>query len=897
MNNNKTILGTLLSATVLLAAMGCWFCWHCPSRIYPPEAHGLFWRQLMWNGVGLAVFAGVWLAGWRRILKAAPWLMAAWMAAIAAAQFSHPVRGVHKWLFLGPLRVNVAICFIPVFALFVAWLRDRKRLRPWMWWAALSLAAAWTVWHVAGDVGRMERLAAFFNPGNWMQDRAYMSRQLLAAFGASRWFGDAGRSLGFLPCPESDGMMSASALMFGKWFSAALVGLFAVVGASLTLLWKGADDAAKRMFALLFGLWLTAPAAYCFLHSLGLLPVAGMSPALAGYGGTAVVMAWFGIGVVAAMTVGETSEHSSDIRTVPTWRVCAAWGAVAGAAVLLIAFASKREFCTPGGDSKFAEPRPSDMEFGEFGLVAKRGRILAAGGSPLAYTVRRWRFYLDPCVADAVRVFDKESITEIADGLDIPVKRLLEGYVRTDGNIPYRLVCEVADELGVSLKELQDANFRKDAIFKSPNRYIFLAEVDDGSPASGYFDRRHRWLTRCAGIIREPVQKRVYPLGEAATAMVGFMHGGAHTDTPKGAGGLEWTFDKPLAGTNGVYDVKLPLDARIKRATPAPGADIRTAIDPDVQKAVWGVLAAACATNGAETAWGLVMKIPSGEIEAMASWPSFDPSMRRDLDKWDSSMAVNRPVQTVFEPGGLVKPLTYAIALDSGAMAEGAKIDQGNGAWEYNGETFRDETTNSVTIAEAIEKRLNIAAGKTACLVGPEKFHAALMRFGFGSKSGVAGIPGEECGILVSKPERWDKTTATRVGMGYGFAATGLQIVQAYASLANHGTLVRPVLVKTTATNSLGQAVSPASADAIMRMLKSPITSTVQMCEHDRETGRSVYSPTNYIASCVGFHPVEKPEYVIVVSFTKPRTAHTGDDVARPAWSRIADKMSLQKTR
>ena len=208
MNNNKTILGTLLSATVLLAAMGCWFCWHCPSRIYPPESHGLFWRQLAWNGVGLAVFAGAWLAGWRRLLTTAPWLMSAWIVSIAAAQFSHPVRGVHKWLFLGPLRVNVAICFMPVFALFVAWLRDRKRLHPWMWWAALSLAAVWAVWHVAGDAGRMERLAAFFNPGNWMQDRAYMSRQLLAAFGASRWFGDAGRSLGFLPCPGSDGMMS-----------------------------------------------------------------------------------------------------------------------------------------------------------------------------------------------------------------------------------------------------------------------------------------------------------------------------------------------------------------------------------------------------------------------------------------------------------------------------------------------------------------------------------------------------------------------------------------------------------------------------------------------------------------------------------------------------------------
>jgi len=68
MNNNKTILGTLLSATALLAAMGCWFCWHCPSRIYPPESYGLFWRQLAWNAAGIAVFALAWLAGWMWLL-------------------------------------------------------------------------------------------------------------------------------------------------------------------------------------------------------------------------------------------------------------------------------------------------------------------------------------------------------------------------------------------------------------------------------------------------------------------------------------------------------------------------------------------------------------------------------------------------------------------------------------------------------------------------------------------------------------------------------------------------------------------------------------------------------------------------------------------------------------
>ena len=87
------------------------------------------------------------------------------------------------------------------------------------------------------------------------------------------------------------------------------------------------------------------------------------------------------------------------------------------------------------------------------------------------------------------------------------------------------------------------------------------------------------------------------------------------------------------------------------------------------------------------------------------------------------------------------------------------------------------------------------------------------------------------------------------------------------------------------------QVVSPSSADAIMRMLNSPMPSTVQMCERDREAGQTVYSPTNYIASCAGFVPVDKPEYVVVVSFSKPRPAHAGDEVAKPVFQSIADSL------
>ena len=888
---HKISMWLFICAAMSLAVMGCWFCWHCPSRIYPPETHSLFWRQLAWNGVGLAVFTATWLTGWKRLLKAAPWLMVAWLVAIGAAQFLRPVNGVHKWLPIGPVRVNVMTCFIPVIALFAAWLHEKKWIRPWMEWVAVAVAVIWAVWHIVGSDVRMERLAAFFNPVDWVQARAFMAHQLLAAFYTSNWFGDAGRSLGFLPCPANDGMLSASALIFGKWFTTVLVWLFAVAGASLTLLWKGAVSASKRRFMLLFGLWLIAPTAYCLLHSLAFLPVAGMSPALASYSGTAIVMAWFGIGVIAAMWRCESSEHSSDIKTATKWCISCVWGALAGMALLLIALAPKREFLRPDGYIMFFEPRPSDMEFGEFGFIAKRGRILAADGSPLAYTVRAWRFYLDPCVPNVIRVFNKDSLTEIADGLGIPVKNLLEYYIRANKNFPDSMVCEVAEELGVSLAEIHDKIANTDTNTRSPNRYIFLMEVDDGSPTSKYFDLRHRWLTKFAGIIREPTQKRVYPFGDAATAAIGFMHRVAHTETPWGAGGLESSFDKTLAGTNGVYDTSLRLDERKKRATPVPGADIQTTIVPDILKTVSGIIAAACATNGAESAFALVMKVPSGEIAAMASCPTFDPSMRRDLDKWNSEMAVNRATQVLFEPGGLTKPLTYAIALDSGAMTEDAKIDQENGVWEYNGVTINDCETNALSIAEAIACRANIAAGKAASLIGPEKFHAALLHLGFGSKTGAAGMPSEAAGIIADKPEHWDTTTAMRVGMGYGFAATGLQIAQAYATLANNGTLVRPVLVKTEATNSVVQVVSPSSADAIVRMLNAPMPSTVQMCERDHESGQTVYSPTNYIASCAGFVPADKPEYVVVVSFFKPQPAHTGEEIATPVFIAIKDAL------
>ena len=839
MNKSKAIVVVLFAATAALAAMGCWFCWQCPSRIYPPEAHGLFWRQLAWNGVGLSVFAAAWLVGWKRLLKAAPWLMAAWFVAIAVAQFSSPVNGARKWLSIGSIRVNVMTCFMPVFALFVAWLYERKWIRPWMAWAAVAAAAIGVVWHIAGNAGRMARLAAFLNLGGWMPDRVYMSRQLLAAFDVSKWFGAAGRSLGFLPCPESDGMMSAAALIFGKWFPSVLVGLFSAIGAILTLLWKAEADVPKRRFVLLFGLWLMAPAAYCFLHSLAFLPVAGLSPALASYGGTAVALAWFGCGSLAAMSRGGVPENGSDIRTAKCFSTACAWGAVAGLAVLLMAFAPKREFWMSGGDLKFAEPRPSDLEFGEFGLEPRRGRILASDGSVLADSKREWQYYFDCELAD-VGFMEAEDWKTIAEGLELPLEELFAGYLRVRGDSGRRHVLDVASELG--LQDLKSERLDPN----SPIRCKILKTVPESDPANDYFERNRRWLQKIAGICRRPIQKRTYALGDAATAVVGFM-GCNRWDGAAlcGADGIEYACDGVLAGVGGIYDRTLPLKERRAKATPKAGADVQTTLVPQVQKALAAELANAGAACGAAWAWGIVMKVPSGEIAAMASWPTFDPVGPRNCDKWDV-VGVNHAVHDCFELGGLIQPVVRAIALDAGSPAD----------------------------SEAICRE-----------IGSAKFHAALKRFGFGAPTGTKGIVGEENGILVSDPRKWDKATTGVVDKGYGFAATALQLVQAYAAVANQGVMVRPVLVRTDAADGeSGQVVSPRSADEVMRTYEGPVVSSVRMCDRDPATGRGVYSPTNHIASCAGFVPSGRPEYVVAVSFAKPCGADSGKDAAAKAF-------------
>lgn len=788
----KVMAVVLVSAMVALAAMGCWFCWHCPSRIYPPDAHDLFWRQLAWNGVGLVAFAAAWAVGWRRCLKVAPWLMGFWLLAFAAAKLGRPINGTYRWLCLSGifprpfnmLNINVMTCFVPVLALFVSWLHEKGWMRRWMEWFFLALLVAVATCCVFGSESRMMRIVAFLHPSEDAFRYLYMGEQMHSAVSVANWFGDAGRGLYLLPCPESDGMMAASALLFGKWFPAAVCMLFGVVGAAFTLLWRGAADASKRWFLLLFAVWLLVPEVYCHLQSLGLLPVAGFSPALVGAGGTAIVMAWFGMGVVMAFGKTEARPAQGLVGDVVPCLVAAGLTLIA---VLAIAWTSEE------GRKFYDNVSPKDI-----GYIPRRGVILAADDSILSAPNWRWSYHLDPKVPA-----DKDTVRSCAEELaavfEIPEERLLRDFLRTD------------------------------------SRYIPLKDVEADGVEEEWYRTRGRRL-KPYGLIREPIQGRCYELGNAALPVVGTVHRTLPREEPRGACGLEYLFDGELKAKDNV-----------------PGNLVYTTIVPPFQKKIDAILADACMTNKALAAWGMVLKIQSGEIAAMASVKGGTNGVMHT--------SYNGSAHCNFEPGDLIKPIACAIALNEGVLKDGAELDQ-------------DSVVSKV---------------------GAEKFHEYLGKLGFGSKVSGRTVCGEEAGIFADA-KRWDEVTCAHIGMGHGIAVTGLQLVQAYATFANHGRLVKPRLVTKVVdmksrnivedfmseTNETIQVLSPFAADAVAKTLVDGMPAAIQMVENGE------YSEARFIVACAGVFPHEMPEYVAVVALEDVDQETAAKGAVKSVWEKVA---------
>lgn len=455
----------------------------------------------------------------------------------------------------------------------------------------------------------------------------------------------------------------------------------------------------------------------------------------------------------------------------------------------------------------------------------------------------------------------------------------------------------VAEALGLDENDVLEK-------FRQPNaRYIKLGVSTSDQAFSLLSDAK-----RISGIGAEELPIRSYPQGRRMAHVLGFVN-----NLGVGGAGIEQAYNRYLKGTPGLITSEMDAgrieiwSRRKVHVQPIPGDDVYLTLDHNIQYEVERALKDVVEQFQAVRGWVIVQRVKTGALLAMAAYPDFEPEhyTEESGDIWrNSALAI------VYEPGSIMKSVTVASALNEHLVTPNTMIDVGEGTWFYAGKPLHDHVTGLISVSTALKKSSNIACAKIGLMFKPQRLEAYLRAFNFGSKLGIE-IPGEEKGIL-ARSKDWSKLTPTRVPIGQGIAVTGLQMINAYSTLANDGKMMRPYLVDKIVSPSgevvfqarpeiLGRPVRPEVARAVREMLIGVTEeggtgkrATVSGYSVGGKTGTAQkavpggYSSTDYYASFVGFVPASAPVFSVLVTVERPRPQHTGGFVSAPAFSKIA---------
>lgn len=404
--------------------------------------------------------------------------------------------------------------------------------------------------------------------------------------------------------------------------------------------------------------------------------------------------------------------------------------------------------------------------------------------------------------------------------------------------------------------------------------------------------------------------RRFYPLRSLGATIIG--HAGSDG---KGLEGIELEYEKYLRGHEstflGVKDAlgrEMLLDGSLDTSE-SLGQDVVLTLDSYLTLVTETALAKAVKEHNAKAAMAVMMDVKTGQILAMASFPTFDPN---NPDGANERGARNRVVTDAFEPGSTMKTFTFATAFDAGKLNADEMIDCEMGRMKVGKYTIRDtHSLGTVTAAEVYQQSSNIGTVKIARRIGKDRLAEALRGFGFGVRSGV-GLPGERMG-LVRKVEKWGDIGFANVAFGQGLTATPLQITAAFAAVGAGGVYHPPVLALRVVDNDgnietlkervpARRVVSEKAAHQLLEVMAGVPTpkgtaklAAVQGYRVAGKTGTAQkvsggrYDPDKWLASFVGILPVSDPRLVISVFVDEPRPIHLGGKVAAPVFHEIAE--------
>jgi cell division protein FtsI (penicillin-binding protein 3) len=399
--------------------------------------------------------------------------------------------------------------------------------------------------------------------------------------------------------------------------------------------------------------------------------------------------------------------------------------------------------------------------------------------------------------------------------------------------------------------------------------------------------------------------QRHYPNGTLAAHVLGSVD-----FEEKGNAGIEKALDEELRGTPGI--VRLLTDVHRRGIAPQttipakPGTSLTLTIDERLQFVAEREIAAAVVSHNAASGSVVVMKPDTGDILAMASYPTFDPNIPVERGE-DPKPRMNHAFSVPFEPGSVFKVVTYSSAFETTTLRPESPINCNGGKLTLGIRTIHDSHAGIwvVPMATAFAKSSNIGAIQVGLKVGQVNMHDYMLRFGFGKRTGLP-LPGETPG-KVYRLERWGKTSLASVSMGQEVSVTTVQLAQAACVIASGGMLVKPRLVL-----KRGNRVEPVAAP--MRILKPESAITMrQMMEgvvlvgtgsRARLAGYSSGGKTGsaqiydyaakhythtYNGSYMGFAPITNPQVVVVVTLNGTHgESGFGGQAAAPVFKIVA---------
>lgn len=455
------------------------------------------------------------------------------------------------------------------------------------------------------------------------------------------------------------------------------------------------------------------------------------------------------------------------------------------------------------------------------------------------------------------------------------------------------------------------------------------------SSASASLNRDLFWVPLKHGVsqdVKERIEKlklpgvgfekeftRFYPEASLSAHLIGFV-GKDEEGKDKGYFGIEGYYDRLLSGKEGktlqVHDAfGRPILAEIKTTSPIEGSNLILTVDRSVQFLVERELREGIERYGAEGGMASVIDPKTGNILAMAAFPSFDP---REYQNFEDSLYKNPLISNMFEPGSTFKPLIMSAALDSGTVKPDTKCDICAGPVSVGGHlirTWNNKYYKDSTMVDVIQHSDNTGMVYVAQKLGLDNLLNYLNKFGIGDLTGI-DLQGEVAPGLKER-DLWYEADLAAASFGQGISITAIELLSATAAIANGGKRMEPHVVSAIESDgkiykippkTIGQPIDEKTAKVMTEIMVNAVEkgeaqwTKIPGYRIAGKTGtasipvQGKYDPENTIPSFVGFGPVEDPKFAILVVLTRPKTSIYGSETAAPIFFSIArDLLSYYK--